>query len=397
MTFKFIKEHKKLIYFVFSFYLAMKISSYTQILYFQSNHQLNLFSLYYSVMAIAGAFSFLISNQLVSYPISVLHKIFVVIYSFALILRIFVNSPLLVILSAILSGVSASIVLMLLRRWIYVTTDKNKEERGKIHSIRFFFMQLAVITSSAIAGILFGGLTHFFTSNKSYIIILLFSGILMLTNLMVKLPDILDGEKKDSKFYFFPKKNKKLSIIMYIMYIFLGISVAIVTSILPAIIHGSGWSVENSSFIVSGLAIFTLLFSYFYQQKWITDHANIVFLTSQLFSVLVCCLSLFLFQEKITVILIGLVTEATLAGFFILKELLEYEIIPVKQRQVFFGLLQSSFLIGDSLASPIGSFLYLTRGLPGLITIYSLIVTGSSFAFYLLLKNSKIQDNIIAK
>ncbi|MGL5898811.1 MAG: hypothetical protein ACRCZW_03970, partial [Lactobacillaceae bacterium] len=256
--------------------------------------------------------------------------------------------------------------------------------------------QLAVITSSAIAGILFGGLTHFFTSNKSYIIILLFSGILMLTNLMVKLPDILDGEKKDSKFYFFPKKNKKLSIIMYIMYIFLGISVAIVTSILPAIIHGSGWSVENSSFIVSGLAIFTLLFSYFYQQKWITDHANIVFLTSQLFSVLVCCLSLFLFQEKITVILIGLVTEATLAGFFILKELLEYEIIPVKQRQIFFGLLQSSFLIGDSLASPIGSFLYLIRGLSGLITIYSLTVIGSSFAFYLLLKNSKIQD-IIAK
>ncbi len=103
-----------------------------------------------------------------------------------------------------------------------------------------------------------------------------------------------------------------------------------------------------------------------------------------------------MFQEKITVILIGLVTEATLAGFFILKELLEYEIIPVKQRQIFLGLLQSSFLIGASLASPIGSFLYLIRGLSGLITIYSLIVIGSSFACYLLLKNSKIQD-IIAK
>ncbi|MDR0200204.1 MAG: MFS transporter [Streptococcaceae bacterium] len=389
MTLAFIKKYSQLIFFIFTFYFAMKISSYSQVLYFQNNHQLGWFSAYYSIMAIAGAISFIISNQLISFPINTLHKAFTLLYSAGLFLRIFVQIPILIVSSAILSGISASIVLLLLRRWIYEITDRNHEERGKIHSIRFFFMQLAFIFSTLISGLIYKILSLFFSSNWSYKAILIGASLLMLCNMLIKFPDIQNFEKKEMHFFLFPKDNFKLALNMYILYILMGISVAIITSILPAVIHGSGWSVQITGLIISVISILTLMFSYIYQRNWVTIHANNVFLFSQLLSVVICCFSLLLGAPKYSVLAISAITEITLAGFFTLKELLEYEIIPVAQRQIFFGILQSSFLIGDSFASPIGTSVYLAGGLETLVWIYSLIVIVSSLAFYTLLRKRK--------
>ena len=79
VTIDFVKKYKTLIYYLFAFYLTMGISSYTQLLYFQSNHHLQMFSLYYAVMAIAGALSFLITNRLNSYPVEKINRLFLVI------------------------------------------------------------------------------------------------------------------------------------------------------------------------------------------------------------------------------------------------------------------------------------------------------------------------------
>lgn len=235
VTIDFVKKYKTLIYYLFAFYLTMGISSYTQLLYFQSNHHLQMFSLYYAVMAIAGALSFLITNRLNSYPVEKINRLFLVIYFVGMLLRIDDQHVVIVIFSAILCGVCASIILVTVRQWIYQLVDANSDEKGRIHSIRFFFMQLAGVISSALTGMLFVTLLKLGSANFSYRAILIFSALLMLLNMLIKMPNVTLPAKQGQSFFTSPD-NKLLAFSMYFVYIGLGISAAIVSSILPAII-----------------------------------------------------------------------------------------------------------------------------------------------------------------
>ena len=388
VTIDFVKKYKTLIYYLFAFYLTMGISSYTQLLYFQSNHHLQMFSLYYAVMAIAGALSFLITNRLNSYPVEKINRLFLVIYFVGMLLRIDDQHVVIVIFSAILCGVCASIILVTVRQWIYQLVDANSGEKGRIHSIRFFFMQLAGVISSALSGMLFVSLLKLGSANFSYRVILIFSALLMLFNMLIKLPNVTLPAKQSQSFFTLPE-NKMLAFSMYFIYIGLGISAAIVSSILPAIIHGKGWSVGNTSLIVSGITVLTLVTTYFYQTKFVVDHSKNIFLLVQIVTAIVSIIAVNIFDAHIAVIVIAVLTEMTLAGFFILKELLEYGIIPDDERTIYLGLFQSSFLIGDSLGSPIGSYLFVHQGLVALIWVYAVVSVIFASLFYLVLTTRK--------
>ena len=305
-----------------------------------------------------------------------------------MLLRIDDQHVVIVIFSAILCGVCASIILVTVRQWIYQLVDANSDEKGRIHSIRFFFMQLAGVISSALTGMLFVTLLKLGSANFSYRAILIFSALLMLLNMLIKMPNVTLPAKQGQSFFTLPD-NKLLAFSMYFVYIGLGISAAIVSSILPAIIHGKGWSVGSTSLIVSGITVLTLVTTYFYQTKFVVDHSKNIFLLVQIVTAIVSIIAVNIFDAHIAVIVIAVLTEMTLAGFFILKELLEYGIIPDDERTIYLGLFQSSFLIGDSLGSPIGSYLFVHQGLVALIWVYAVVSVIFASLFYLVLTTRK--------
>ncbi len=119
------------------------------------------------------------------------------------------------------------------------------------------------------------------------------------------------------------------------------------------------------------------------------DHSKNIFLLVQIVTAIVSIIAVNIFDAHIAVIVIAVLTEMTLAGFFILKELLEYGIIPDDERTIYLGLFQSSFLIGDSLGSPIGSYLFVHQGLVALIWVYAVVSVIFASLFYLVLTTRK--------
>ncbi|WP_035439375.1 hypothetical protein, partial [Latilactobacillus fuchuensis] len=76
-----VKKYNNVLLFILLFYLIMGISKYVQLLYFQANHHLENFAISYSTMAIAGALSFLVTNQLAMKQSRVYIKTFIPIYA----------------------------------------------------------------------------------------------------------------------------------------------------------------------------------------------------------------------------------------------------------------------------------------------------------------------------
>lgn len=394
MTFKTFIKYRSLVYFIFTFYFAMGVSSYTQLLYFQNNNVLKMFSVYYSVMAIAGASSFVVSNYLNDFSMTWLLRIFIPIYSGALLMRINYSNGLIVVISAALSGISASVVLITMKKWIYSITDLNHEDRGRIHAIRFFCSQLATILSTLIVGMLFAYMVSRITDNLSYRLILIIAPCLMMTNIFLQIPDVEGEKKKEKHVHIKLPQNKPLAIGIYTVYVGMGISAAIISSILPAIIHKNGWSVPDTSLIITLISISTLILAYFYQLPVVTRNAKNVFMIMQILAIFICGWSLILKSRMITVLIIGFVTEGALAGFFILKELTEYEIVPNQERLIYLGLMQSSFLVGDSFGSPIGSYVFESKGLITLVGVYCVFTAVFSVAFYLLVALNNGRDKV---
>lgn len=81
----------------------------------QEHQSLDNYSLSYSAMAISGALSFMITNQIPKNKTVVYFRIFVPLYALGMFLRIFVENRGLAILSGVIGGLGASAILLLVR------------------------------------------------------------------------------------------------------------------------------------------------------------------------------------------------------------------------------------------------------------------------------------------
>ncbi|WP_302047325.1 hypothetical protein [Ligilactobacillus agilis] len=136
-----LRKNSKLYLYLSCFYLAMGISRYSQILYFQAQNELLNYSLSYSAMAVFGACAFLITNHLNTWSLTKLARYFLPLYAFGMFLRIFPHSPAIAIISGGISGLGAASILLILRNWIYKLSTKNESDKHFIVSSRYTIMQ----------------------------------------------------------------------------------------------------------------------------------------------------------------------------------------------------------------------------------------------------------------
>lgn len=68
-------------------------------------------------------------------------------------------------------------------------------------------------------------------------------------------------------------------------------------------------------------------------------------------------------------------------GFFILKELIEYDMFPKEETVVYLGLAQSGFLIGDAIGAPVGTFLFQFVSGRILLILYGVMAMICGFSY----------------
>lgn len=376
-------QRKPILGFILVFYLTMGISKYSQVLYFQQNNGLTNYAISYSAMAVAGAFSFLISNYFVSWGLRRTAQLFLPIYAVGLFLRIIPNNYFVALISGVLAGVGASVVLLIMRSWIYAISDEDTSTKESLVSARYTIMQIA----SLLATILAGGLIAFFKASQGiYVTLLILASILMGSLVGMKsIPDNKVSQKKKPLLTALPQ-DKKSGIILFSIVIFLGMTTSLVNPILPAILRSNGLEVSLTSIWMTVFGLLTVAASLFFQYVKVSAHSSRSFLVIELVVGLVMILASLVYQEGSAIILVAFsIMAVSRAGFFIFKEVMEYDMFPKTERLIYLGIAQSGFLVGDALGSLLGTLVFQRSGTQTLLMVFGMfsIISGCFYyAFY---------------
>lgn len=377
MKYKNLLKHKHIFLFLFVFYLLMGVSKYAFVLFAQEHQSLDNYSLSYSAMAISGALSFMITNQIPKNKTVVYFRIFVPLYALGMFLRIFVENRGLAILSGVIGGLGASAILLLVRHWFLHIGDQDKENSNLIRSSRFTISNIASIIAVPVSGCAIF-LMSFYQTN-AYVTLLVIYACLMLLLSFTKVPNIEIPEKKQQ--WIFLPQDKARGSLLYIITFILGIYGSMITSILPAIIKGAGWSVMGTTYLTTLIAVLTLLLTLILSNNWVSKKLSLFFFLNQLIGILVALIIPLIMNGKMSMLIVLFVVEMTLAGYFVISDLMDYQVIPKAESTIYLGILQSSFLVGDSVGSPLGSFLYDRCGLSILFMSYALICCVGTISF----------------
>ncbi|WP_349283928.1 hypothetical protein [Enterococcus cecorum] len=377
MKYKKLLKHKYIFLFLFVFYLLMSVSKYAFVLFAQEHQSLDNYSLSYSAMAISGALSFMITNQIPKNKTVVYFRIFVPLYALGMFLRIFVENRGLAILSGVIGGLGASAILLLVRHWFLHIGDQDKENSNLIRSSRFTISNIASIIAVPASGCTIF-LMSFYQTN-AYVTLLVIYACLMLLLSFTKVPNIEIPEKKQQ--WIFLPQDKARGVLLYIITFLLGICGSMITSILPAIIKGTGWSVMGTTYLTTLIAVLTLLLTLILSNNWVSKKLSLFFFLNQLIGILVAFIIPLIMNGKIGMLIVLFVVQMTLAGYFVISDLMDYQVIPKAESTIYLGILQSSFLVGDSVGSPLGSFLYDRCGLSILFMSYAIICCVGTISF----------------
>jgi predicted MFS family arabinose efflux permease len=361
------------------FYLSMGISKYTQILYFQQNGKLINFSLAYSAMAIAGSFSFLIANRLEGMSLRKVAKILGLIYATGMILRVFFQSSWIAIISGSISGFGAAILILVVRKWIYAESDKNPEDKQILISSRYTIMQITSLLATLVTGLI---LFIFSSSNVVYIVILAATAMAIILLPANSVP--ADGEikiEKKSKVFALPV-NRVRGLSYLVAVIFMGITTSIVDPIAPALLRATGYNVGAVSVIITSLGVVTMLSAFLFQLPIFNKQPARYFWLVELFSgsIIIFC-GLMTRNQYIWIMIAFIVMSVEGTGFFILKELVEYDMFPKEETVVYLGLAQSGFLIGDAIGAPVGTFLFQFVSGRILLILYGVMAMICGFSY----------------
>lgn len=257
-----LRKYKGLFIYITIFYLSMGISKYAQILYFQQNGKLINFSLAYSAMAIAGSFSFLITNRLERMSLRKIAKTLGLIYATGMILRVFFQNSWIAIISGSISGFGAAILILVVRKRIYAESDKNSEDKQILISSRYTIMQMTSLLATLATGLI---LFIFSSSNVVYVAILAATAMAIILLPADSVPT--DGEikiEKKSKVLALPE-NRVRGLSYLVAVIFMGITTSIVDPITPALLQAAGYNVGAVSVIITSLGVVAMLSAFLFQ------------------------------------------------------------------------------------------------------------------------------------
>ena len=336
-------------------------------------------------MAIAGAFAFLIANNLTGWTLQKIVARTIPLYALGMFLRLYTSSPMIAIISGAISGIGASITLLVIRTWLYSLSDQYPSDKDFLISARYTIVQVCSLVSTVLAGVL---ITLLSNSDQGYIINIVGSSLVMLLISRIDFPGNERIQEQKKGFIYLPN-NKQLGILLYLSVLILGIASSLVEPIIAAILRDIGFKVATTTLLTSTFGLITILGSFFYQLPWITKVASRSFIINQTLLLLGIIGYLSVFTTKTGAILVFALSSFTIAGFFILKEIMEYDMFPKNETMIYIGLVQSAFLVGDAVGSPIGTSIYTKYGLNVLFILYAVAIVISTITYSVLYRYMK--------
>ncbi|MCB6144912.1 MFS transporter [Providencia rettgeri] len=342
------------IYFFYFFYLfPMWISKTLQPIYWEQQAQLTLFSISYVMMAIAGACSLLYAKGLSQ--IGTKHGLMVgfFLYGGGLVLRAYPTGMAIAVTSGLMAGMGASIIAIALKSLIF-NIDKQEQNKVLLHTDN-----LSTIAQS-LGAFIAGGLVTILSiiDQTPYRSALLISGVMVLIAIVaipsLKIPKtekplVKKGSQKGTSFFHF---LNKADLVLFIAFILSGTSWALILPIIPVYLKNMHFSDANvglvmSLGIISGLVLKNL-FMFIFSDK---DKPISLLVFSGL-----CMLMLYgmfwsiKFSSPIVfaISIIAMYMFRTVCSLLI--NLVEMEIARKGNAEHIFGLIQTAFLTGISLA-----------------------------------------------
>lgn len=375
-----------LLLFLLLFYFSMGISKYIQVLGFNENDALFNYSLSYAAMAIAGSLSFLISSFISEWPVNKILAYFIPFYAVGMSLRVITDSVFIALLSGSIAGLGASICILAIRSQLYYLSDEQPENKEKIISIRYTVMQISLTAATFIAG----QLIFIMHMKNKYMYLLLASAVVLLVVLLMKgAPNHRISSKRTKKRWRAPKR-KGCILNLYVSVLLLGGSTSLLEPLIPVFISDVGYNAAIAAIIYSSYGIFKVGAIFIFRLRLFSGNAAVTFILLETVSgTLVVTLGNIGVNQQLVIFLL-FITGLETVGFFVMKEIMEYQMLPKQELLLYLGIIQSAFLFGDALGSVLGSTLYNTFGINELIQTFGVLTFSSSlyyFTLYLYIRN----------
>nr|WP_259199359.1 MFS transporter [Staphylococcus americanisciuri] len=370
----------------------MYISKTVHALWFDENNSLVLFGVSYTMMAIAGTFSFFTGKigDIVSPGFAL--KLGVMVYSVGMFLRIFTQSMLIAGTSGFIAGLGASLVIISMRYWIL--SIGTEEDRPAIVAVKEMGSNVGRTIGTAVSGLLIVVFAYFF--NSPLLSVLVFSAALCFLSILLipNFPKVNNEsiDKKSNSQNRPANKYKSLIVGIIVFGMVAGLSVSLINPFIPIILKNQGVSVSLIGIFMTVTSLTGIIVTPLFGKQSVNKHKHWIFLICELMTGVV--ILLFIKSYVVFIVLAILILRAILqTGSVIMQELMELEIYPKEYLGFLFGLSQSAFFVGDALGGVMGGYIY------NLNINYALIICASFFicnslAFpcffkYILAKNKK--------
>ncbi|CAL9422288.1 hypothetical protein SUDANB70_01894 [Streptomyces sp. enrichment culture] len=368
--------------FTFVFFAGMWLSKTVHPLYFAEHDDLVNFGLSYTAMALAGTTSVFIGRLADRWGPRTVLAVGTALYAAGMALRIVHDSALVAVVSGLVAGAGASSVFIGLRTWtLHNTTD---DQRVGLVSRREFMTQagtaLGMGTAGALAAFVGAG-------DSGYVTVLLLAAGCVLSGLLLVPPSRPrtgpDGTAPDAGgdagFRTVFRRHRGLASGIVGLGLLMGFYVSILSPYLPLLLAERGVPVALVGVVLAVASVVRLVAAAVAGRFLRSRSPLAVFLVSES----CCAAATLLLALSVSPWLAACalaVRGAFLLGATVSQELLQLNAFPGALAGVFFGLVQSAFLAGDSLGGAIGGWLYHELGSSRTV----LVATGLTLANALL-------------
>ncbi|WP_035313251.1 hypothetical protein [Brochothrix campestris] len=247
-------------------------------------------------------------------------------------------------------------------------------------------MQISLTAATFIAG----QLIFIMHMKNKYMYLLLASAVVLLVVLLMKgAPNHRISSKRTKKRWRAPKR-KGCILNLYVSVLLLGGSTSLLEPLIPVFISDVGYNAAIAAIIYSSYGIFKVGAIFIFRLRLFSGNAAVTFILLETVSgTLVVTLGNIGVNQQLVIFLL-FITGLETVGFFVMKEIMEYQILPKQELLLYLGIIQSAFLFGDALGSVLGSTLYNTFGINELIQTFGVLTFSSSlyyFTLYLYIRN----------
>jgi len=378
--------------FVFIFYAGMSCSRLIQPLWFSQSGCLEIFAFSYSLMAFVGAFSFVFSVYIDRMGVKNSIKVGCLLYSMGMFLRVIPNSYMTAAVSSLLSGLGASTILICLRSWILCATSD-------VLQVKVISLKNLALGAGAASGIFIGG----YIMSYGYVTGLIFASIMPILAMffLVKInfshitltnDNPYKGISGIAKAF---KQDRGLLIGLIIFSGVCGLYTSFILPFLPLILLDFDFSTSTIGNLLAVCSIVSCLIQLKFKKYIIKDRYNKIYFLSEFFLALITFL--LVLELKSSFLMVAIVFRAfALSISTLTQELIELDLIKVTKSSLFFGVIQSSFLVGDMLGAGIAGYAYQMGKIKTIIIASAVLIMFNAIALplFALLRRFQIRSKL---